>query len=130
MKEIFSFKGNAGRLDFLGCQLFAILIMGVAMGLGELSGDAANITVIQGFLLLGFFIVGFWISLATSARRLNDLQRTRWMLLLFVVPFVSMLTYLYLLFAPSASRSRDLNNVHEDRSDKDVSWNDLSEFKS
>ena len=130
MKAIFSFKGNAGRLDFLGCQLFAILIIGVAMGLGELAGDAANITLIQGFLLLGFTIVGSWISVATSARRLNDLQRTRWMLLLFVVPFVSMLTYFYLLFAPSFPRSRDLNNVHEDRSDKNVSWNDLSEFKS
>ena len=56
MNEIFSFKGNAGRLDFLGCQLFATLILGAAVGLIELAGDAANITAIQGFQLLGFFI--------------------------------------------------------------------------
>ena len=130
MNEIFGFKGNAGRLDFLGCQLLVTLILGAAVGLVELAGDAANITAIQGVQLLGFFIVGFWISLATSARRLNELQRTRWMLLLFVVPFVSMLIFFYLLFAPSSSRSRDLKNVHGGRSNNNVSWNDLSEFKS
>ncbi|MHC8597698.1 DUF805 domain-containing protein [Arenicellales bacterium IMCC55707] len=130
MKEIFSFKGNAGRLDFLGCQLFAALILGSAGFLAGLAEDVANITAMPGFLLLGFLIIGFWILLATSARRLNDLQRTRWVLLLFGVPFVSMLTFLYLLLAPSWDPTRGRNRIQRDRSNNDASWNDLSEFKS
>lgn len=38
-------------------------------------------------------------GLAISARRLNDIKNSRWLLLLYLIPFVSLLFYIYLLVA-------------------------------
>ena len=130
MSQFFTFKGNDGRLEFLGYYLFSIIIMGVGVWAIELAGGSESMTVIQGLLVLGFIVTGFWVALAASVRRLNDLQRTRWILALFLVPFISMLTFLYLLFAPPPKTARDPGNSQSGNSHKKPTWSDLSEFKS
>ena len=130
MSQFFTFKGNDGRLEFLGYYLFSIIIMGVGVWAIELAGGSESMTVMQGLLVLGFIVTGIWVALAASARRLNDLQRTRWMLALFLVPFISMLAFLYLLFAPAPKSARDLGNSQSGSSHKKPTWRDLSEFKS
>jgi len=130
MSQFFTFKGNDGRLEFLGYYLFSIIIMGAGVWAVELAGGSEAITVMQGLLVLGFIVTGFWVALAASARRLNDLQRTRWMLALFLVPIISMLTFLYLLFAPAPKSARVTGNSQSSNSDKKPAWSDLSDFKS
>lgn len=130
MSQFFTLKGNDGRLEFLGYFLFSSLIMGAGVWTVELAGGSEVIAVMQRLLALGFIVIGFWVALAASARRLNDLQRARWMLALFLVPFISKLTFLYLLFAPAPKSGRDPGNNQSNSSHKKPTWNDLSNFKT
>ena len=67
MSQFFTFKGNDGRLDFLGYYLFSIIIMGVGVWAIELAGRSESMTVMQGLLVLGFIVTGIWVALARLA---------------------------------------------------------------
>jgi len=95
--NIFSFSDTAGRLDYLCVYLgswgFFLIPLYITILL-DVGGSG-----IAQFLPLILIILAI-IGLANTCRRLNDLKKTRLLVLLLFVPIIGLIFILYLLFTP------------------------------
>lgn len=103
--SIFSFSGRLGRLRYLayswglmlGLAVVVIPVMGGgALLMGGAPGEAMSPIVLglMGILYLAVIVL----SIGFGKRRLNDLNRTGWWMLAFIVPIVSFVLAIYLFF--------------------------------
>lgn len=111
LKDIFTFNGRWGRLNrlrYLGYNLLIglllmIVILGTsfgAMGLGMVDvNDEGAIMIFTVILNLIILPVSIWTSICLISKRWHDLDKSAWYGLLFLVPLVSFVAALYLLFA-------------------------------
>lgn len=112
--NIFSFNGRIGRLRYLAYS-FAVnfvlmLVMIPLMGATAFVGGAAgpeSMGVLGMVAMAVFYIVTIVISVMFSKRRLNDLNRSGWWFLLFIVPIVNLLLAIYLIFFPGTDGSNN-----------------------
>ncbi|KND23076.1 hypothetical protein AFK20_03200 [Enhydrobacter aerosaccus] len=105
-RRFFDWHGRVSRVQFLAYSTFNVLIalMLVALLFVMIGGfqGMVNASIEQlPMSLLGASSVGvavlFYLQLAVSKRRFNDLNKTGWLALLMLVPGVNVLVYLYLL---------------------------------
>ena len=102
--KIFSFNGRIGRLRYLAYGIgvnFLLTLVMIPLGgaLGFMGGDPT--TSMVGIVGIGvFYIVTIVISVMFAKRRLNDLNRSGWWFLLFLIPIVNLLFAIYILFFP------------------------------
>jgi uncharacterized membrane protein YhaH (DUF805 family) len=89
LRKYTDFTGRAARPEFWWFFLFQIILMVVT---GMLS-DILNLIAALGLLLPG---------LAVGARRLHDIGKSGWFLLVGLIPFVGWLVMLYWFVQPSA----------------------------
>ncbi|QZD92532.1 DUF805 domain-containing protein [Qipengyuania xiapuensis] len=83
---LFNFHGRATRREFLLFTTLALATIGLAAAVGT---DIFSIVV----ALLGLFIF-----LAASARRLHDTGFSAWSLLLLAIPYIGIGMYLFFVF--------------------------------
>ncbi len=100
LTRLFDAGGRSTRSQYaltlvgsLGVILLLVLILGIA-GMPEVG------------LLLAILLIPVWII--AHIRRLHDLRRSGWLVLLFLIPFVGFVGLLYLLFSPGF-----VSKVHE-----------------
>ena len=105
-RRFFDWHGRVSRVHFLAYSTFNALIalMLVALLFVMIGGFQGMVNASSEQLpmsLLGASSVGvavlFYLQLAVSKRRFNDLNKTGWLALLMLVPGVNVLVYLYLL---------------------------------
>ena len=102
--KIFSFDGRIGRMRYLAYGIGVnFILMAVMIPLGGatavMGGEAG--TSMLGMLVIGiFYIATFVISIMFAKRRLNDLNRSGWWFLLFLIPIINLLMAIYILFFP------------------------------
>lgn len=105
-RRFFDWHGRVSRVQFLAYSTFNALIalMLVALLFVMIGGFQGMVNASSEQLpmsLLGASSVGvvvlFYLQLAISKRRFNDLNKTGWLALLMLVPGVNILVYLYLL---------------------------------
>ena len=105
-RRFFDWHGRVSRVQFLAYSTFNALIalMLVALLFVMIGGFQGMVNASNEQLpmsLLGASSVGgavlFYLQLAVSKRRFNDLNKTGWLALLMLVPGVNVLVYLYLL---------------------------------
>ena len=105
-RRFFDWHGRVSRVQFLAYSTFNALIalMLVAFLFVMIGGFQGMVNASSEQLpmsLLGASSVGvvvlFYLQLAVSKRRFNDLNKTGWLALLMLVPGVNVLVYLYLL---------------------------------
>jgi uncharacterized membrane protein YhaH (DUF805 family) len=92
-----NFEDRASRSEFWYWVLFTFLLglaLGAVMGLLGASDDAMNVT--SAILTLGLLLPG----LGMSVRRVHDVGKTGWILLIAFIPFAG-LYLLYLYVQPS-----------------------------
>ena len=104
--KIFSFNGRVGRMRYLAYGIgLNILLMAVMIPLGGMTaamGGEAGMSML-GMVMVGlFYIATIAISIMFAKRRLNDLNRSGWWFLLFLVPIVNLLMAIYLVFFPGS----------------------------
>ncbi len=104
--SIFSFNGRIGRLRYLAYNtgvnmlLFAIMIPifgGTAMMAGGDAGMSA-MSGIGGIVMILVYIATFAITIMFGKRRLNDLNRSGWFILLMIIPIINLILIIYLVF--------------------------------
>ena len=88
MQKYVEFAGRAGRPEFWWFFLFQFLVMAAA----SLFGD-----IINGLAALALLLPG----LGAGARRLHDIGKSGWFLLLGLIPFVGFLILIYFFVQPS-----------------------------
>ena len=96
--QLFSLNGRIGRLRFFayafGTSYLGMIVIAIILdGYGTSGGVIGNLFHLP-FLALGLIFM---------VRRLNDLDQTGWLSLLFLIPVINILLVLYLLFATGSS---------------------------
>jgi uncharacterized membrane protein YhaH (DUF805 family) len=104
--KIFSFSGRIGRMRYLAYGIgLNILLMAAMIPLGGMTatmGGEAGMSMF-GMVMVGlFYIATIAISIMFAKRRLNDLNRSGWWFLLFLVPIVNLLIAIYMVFFPGS----------------------------
>ena len=115
--KIFSFKGRIGRLRYMayGVGTYLILmavfmpILGGTMLMGGTlaSPGEAGMSIVVMAAMGVFYIALIVLSVSFGKRRLNDLNRSGWWMLLFIVPLVNFLMAIYIVFFPGSSETND-----------------------
>lgn len=107
--KIFSFNGRIGRMRYIaygiGVNFVLMIVMGILSALlgvgGAAMGDGSFGVV--GIAVIGiFYVATIVLSVMFAKRRLNDLNRSGWWFLLFIIPIVNLLFAIYLIFFPGA----------------------------
>ncbi|MCP4429664.1 MAG: DUF805 domain-containing protein [Gammaproteobacteria bacterium] len=104
--NIFSFNGRIGRLRYLAYNTGVNLILTAIMipllgasGMMAAGGDMSTMfSGIGGIAIILFYIATIIISIMFGKRRLNDLNRSGWFALLFIIPIVNLLLVIYMVF--------------------------------
>ena len=99
LSEIYTTEGRLNRLRYFKYQIIWILIgllIGLIIGfiIGDSSGSLLNMVVGLFSLFMG---IG---NIMLSVRRLHDLNKSGWFMLLAFVPLVNLVFALYLYLAP------------------------------
>ena len=104
-KAPFSFEGRIRRIEYFLSGILGGIVFGIAwaMGIGTFflgaAAGSAGGSVLG--LLIGFaaLVASVWFSLAQGVKRLHDLNKSGWMILLCCIPIVGWVFALYMLFA-------------------------------
>jgi len=103
--NILSFSGRIGRLRYLAYNTGLNLILTAAMipllgasGFMAAGGDMSAMGGISSIVLILFYVATIVISVMFGKRRLNDLNRSGWFMLLFIIPIINFLLVIYMLF--------------------------------
>ena len=113
--KIISFQGRIGRLRYLayniGATFLLMLVMMPLIGMSTFVGGAAGgETGMSAMGMVGiivYYVAAILISVMYAKRRLNDLNRSGWWFLLFIVPIVNLLLAIYLIFFPGTEGSNN-----------------------
>ena len=102
--SIFSFSGRIGRLRYMAYGMGSYILLMIAMipliGASALMGGEPTMSGI-GMAIMGIlYIAIFVLAVMFGKRRLNDLNRSGWWFLLFLVPLVNLLLTIYIMFFP------------------------------
>ncbi|MDM8336289.1 DUF805 domain-containing protein [Mediterranea massiliensis] len=104
-KAPFSFDGRIRRIEYFLSGLVCGVVVWIAMLLGVgtfLLGAGSGSAAGSAFgLLIGVvaIIAAIWFSLAQGIKRLHDLDKSGWLILICYIPFVGWIFALYMLFA-------------------------------
>ena len=97
--KLLSASGRIGRLRYLAYSLVASLVIGVFIAIASLIlGGAGESTLL---IILGLLYIPLIIyTVLLAKRRLNDLDKSGWWQLLYLVPIVGILLAFYMLLWP------------------------------
>ncbi len=115
--SIISFQGRIGRMRYLAYSIGVSLVMMIAMmvvmpmlgaSMAMVGGGGPEGMSMIGLVFIGiFYIATIVFSVMFAKRRLNDLNRSGWWFLLFLVPVVNLLMAIYLIFFPGTQGSNN-----------------------
>jgi uncharacterized membrane protein YhaH (DUF805 family) len=106
--KIIAFNGRIGRMRYLAYSIGASFVLmlvtmpliGMSAFTGAAMGGEAGMSMMAMLGMAAYYIGAIVISVMYAKRRLNDLNRSGWWFLLFIVPIVNLLLVIYLLFFP------------------------------
>ncbi|MGE5453335.1 MAG: DUF805 domain-containing protein [Acidobacteriota bacterium] len=94
MKQYADFKGRAQRAEYWYFSLFYILIYIAALFIDELLGTQSRHKGGTGLFALLTVVALFMPALAVSARRMHDIGKSGWWLLISLIPIVGSLMFI------------------------------------
>ena len=103
-----NFSGRSGRSEYWYWILFYILVVIVGSVIGAVAGETVA-TVIS----IGTLLVFFLPSLAVGIRRLHDLDKSGWWVLISLIPIIGGLIILYFFVQPSDESENRFGDVPE-----------------
>ena len=99
-KELFfTSAGRLNRKSYIYRNFFLSLVLGIIQLILELATAAIEaLELLFAVMILALCIFGFVAGIMMLARRLHDLDKSGWWMLLLFVPLVNILFYIYILF--------------------------------
>ena len=104
-KAPFSFDGRIRRIEYFLSGIIGGIVGGISWTLGVgtfvlgAAGGSAGGSVLGLLIGLAALVGSTWFSLAQGVKRLHDLDKSGWMILLMCIPIVNAVFGLYMLFA-------------------------------
>ena len=111
--NILSFNGRLGRMRYLAYGMgismaFMVVLTLIGTMLGVAVGAAGDVGGVVGILFLVIVYGGAIVLMVMfGKRRLNDLNRSGWWMLLSIVPIANLLLSIYMLFFPGTDGSNN-----------------------
>jgi len=108
--KLFTFTGRIGRLRYLAYSMVSVFSLVLFFSLLTVLITFINQDYVPMFTVsIGAFVYLFMfvLSIMYAKRRLNDLNRSGWWFLLFLVPIANLLLTLYIIFFPGSSENND-----------------------
>ncbi|MDO8296647.1 MAG: DUF805 domain-containing protein [Caulobacter sp.] len=105
LKKYADFQGRARRSEYWLFVLFQIIVYIIAAVLGAIAGggDSGAVNLLVGVVSLGLLLP----SLAVSVRRLHDIDRTGWWVLIGLIPLIGgIVLFIFSLLDGTAGRNR------------------------
>jgi len=109
--KLFTIQGRIGRLRYLAYSMLGMLAfipaLVVLIASGSLAGslDGEGLGVFAWIIMgLSYLVVLVW-TFVLAKRRFNDFNLTGWLSLTYIIPIVSLVTVLALLFVPGTKTS-------------------------
>ena len=113
MSQYFDFSSRARRTEYWMFVLINTIFAFCAIFLDNLFGIANPLTGYGVFYLL-YSLAVFIPGLAVTVRRLHDIDKSGWMLLILLIPLIGVIWFLVLLFT---SGTKGVNSYGEDPKD-------------
>ena len=112
--KCFDFKTRSSRSEFWYFYIFTTIMGFIGLQIDQifqlkimgLQFDNINGTVILGPLYIFFYFLFFIPSLALYVRRLHDINRSGWWLLIVLIPFIGLITLIF-FFCLKGSKNRN-----------------------
>ena len=104
-KAPFSFDGRIRRIEYFlsgivgGIVTWIAMLLGVGTFIFGASSGSAGGSVFGLLIGLAALIASIWFSLAQGVKRLHDLNKSGWLILICCVPIIGWVFSLYMLFA-------------------------------
>jgi uncharacterized membrane protein YhaH (DUF805 family) len=109
--SIFSFKGRIGRLRYLaygvGTSMILMVVMIPIMAASGLAGGEQAMGVMAIAAMIAFYVASIILAVMFAKRRLNDMNRSGWWFLLFIVPLINLIMTIYVIFFPGTQGSNN-----------------------
>jgi uncharacterized membrane protein YhaH (DUF805 family) len=109
--SIISFNGRIGRIRYLaystGTSILVMLAMIPLISASALMGGEADVSTIGVIGISVLSIVALVVTVMYGKRRLNDLNRNGWWMLMMLVPVVSLLLSIYMVFFPGTDGANE-----------------------
>lgn len=114
LKRYFDFKGRSRRKEYWSWVLFVVIFyfvlmyLDAALGLGGTAtgyaeGGSIGFNMTGGLLTILFLLATFIPGLAVSVRRLHDVGKSGWMLLIALVPLIGAIYLIYQYVQPGTT---------------------------
>ena len=98
-KKFLNLGEGLNRKSYIYRSIFLSLVLGIIQGILELATAAIEaLELLFAVMILVLCIFGFVAGIMMLARRLHDLDKSGWWMLLLFVPLVNILFYIYILF--------------------------------
>lgn len=101
--KLHEFNGRIGRIQYLAFSFLSSLLLMIPMALSmAVMFNAEGNRLVMGIGMVGISIASVYaiaIGIANMKRRLNDLDKSGWLMLLFFIPLVNFIFALYVIFA-------------------------------
>ena len=104
-KNPFSFNGRIRRIEYLLSNLLSGFVSGIAFWLGiGASLVSAEAESVGGFgfgmlMSIAAIVGGIWFTIAQDVKRLHDVDKSGWFVILLLIPIVNFMLGLYMLLA-------------------------------
>lgn len=106
--RILAFSGRIGRMRYLAYGIGTMLLMmAVMVPLIGAMGVDPSASILGMIAVSVVYIAMIVISVMFAKRRLNDLNRSGWWFLLYLIPVVNLLLMIYLVFFPGTDGNND-----------------------
>jgi len=113
LKSFFSFKEHIGRLEYFVKSLLINVPFLALFLLLALFPEDSIIQITGGLLSILLVIAVIIAAFALVFQRLNDLQNSKWLILLGLIPLVNFIFAIYLLFAPGKTSEQSESPIQD-----------------
>lgn len=101
LKQYADFNGRARRKEYWMFALFNMIFGGIAMGLDNILGIGFGEIGVYGPLYILYTLAVFIPGLAVVVRRLHDVGKSGWMMLIALIPLIGAIWLLVLMLTDS-----------------------------
>ncbi len=124
VKSVFSkyatFSGRASRSEYWFFALFnavisiALILLGTVIGAAAGGSEGAANGMLVGYILYAIYGLGVLIpSLAVTVRRLHDSNKSGWLILIGLIPFVGSIVLLVFMILQGTNGENQYGNIPE-----------------
>lgn len=100
LPQMFALSGRIGRLRYMAYSFGTSFVLMMVAGILAVAASAIKAETLMMVVVAGMYLALVVLTIALTVRRLNDLDRSGWFSLLFMVPVINLILWLVLMLAP------------------------------